>query len=547
MSLPKVKKKLIKKKLKLQDHPNSDKKFIIIQIDGLSYSHLKKVLEKKRMPYMKEILKTNKITHFDPGFPTHTYSVQAQMFYGNNTIIPNFVFFDKKTRKKLSMGSPHSCEIIQKRLDTQRGLLKGGTSINSGFTGGAARSITTLSKLSSRYSKIRTVGGILYIGMLMPWRLFSALFFASWEVCSELIDSFFDVFKYIFKGKSINSPFLYPYFPLWRAFLNTAAREVSTQGALLEIDRNSPRIFINYTGFDTICHYRGPEAKSSYTVLREIDFDIKKVYKKAKEKNYDVYVMSDHGQLPSIPFEKNFYESFGEFIDRCIDQKGPKKKATDYKENHSMYFFYKLKYTYKHFSLPLRILSKAFLFGFSLFFPATKETKNPVVNKDVVVLPSSSLTNIYFNQKKTKMERSDIEALYPDLLLHIIHHPGVGFVIVSEKEKVHVMSAEGSITISKDESVVKVGEDFLQVYGDEKNLVKQILHYMTIDYCGDVVVNGKFDGKNIVAFDNYQFGAHNGMGGEQHDAFFVSKEKIDLPSGIDATVLFDYLSEKYGL
>ena len=66
---------------------------------------------------------------------------------------------------------------------------------------------------------------------------------------------------------------------------------------------------------------------------------------------------------------------------------------------------------------------------------------------------------------------------------------------------------------------------------------------MKMKYAGDIVVNGAFDGKTIIAFGSYHYGAHNGIGGEQHDAFFVSKEKYDFSKEINARVLHDLFKQ----
>ena len=54
--------------------------------------------------------------------------------------------------------------------------------------------------------------------------------------------------------------------------------------------RKSPKICVNFHGFDWISHYRGANKKSSFLALKEIDKKLEWLYKSAKKEGYDFYV-----------------------------------------------------------------------------------------------------------------------------------------------------------------------------------------------------------------------------------------------------------------
>ena len=86
--------RVLKKKLNLKDIPDSSNKFLIIQIDALSYTLLKKHKE-KYMPFLNKYLKSNNLEKYSSGYPSNTSFTQAGILYGENFNIPSFRFLDK--------------------------------------------------------------------------------------------------------------------------------------------------------------------------------------------------------------------------------------------------------------------------------------------------------------------------------------------------------------------------------------------------------------------------------------------------------------------
>ena len=92
-----------------------------------------------------------------------------------------------------------------------------------------------------------------------------------------------------------------------RLFVAVVAREMSTHGAILDILRGVPVIYLDYLGYDEYAHRRGPDSELALYNLHGIDEAIGKIVRAARavpEYGYDLYVFSDHGQVATTPFER---------------------------------------------------------------------------------------------------------------------------------------------------------------------------------------------------------------------------------------------------
>ena len=85
------------------------------------------------------------LSRVDCGVPPTTPACQAGILQGNNTNIPAFRWLDKKTGKLLAGGG--AAADSRAAAFGWQWLLRGGTSIGNMFSGDAAKSILTFSKI----------------------------------------------------------------------------------------------------------------------------------------------------------------------------------------------------------------------------------------------------------------------------------------------------------------------------------------------------------------------------------------------------------------
>jgi len=515
---------------------NYKKKFLIIEIDGLSYSTLKKAMKNKDMPFMKQLRKRKyKLQPFYCGLPANTFSTQTGIFYGKNDSIPGFKFVDKKEQRRFSfLQLRHAKHLEEKYYKNSFGILRNGSSITTTFSGNATNTILTLSKIldSTGPTHLSFYRYLTYY-TLNPFFVSRILYYSTKEFLIELKENVYDIMKRITKGKRINHLFSYPLFPFKRIFGNSIFKELSVFGSMLDMQRNVPYIYLSLIGYDELAHFRGPFSHSARSQLLELDRAIKRIHKYSK--GYDVYIISDHGMTPAIPFDRAFHYSLEEFIEDCIE----KNVKSDFSNQNPRLDLLNLKlkrlkrYLYK----PINLIIKV-----ALSYPKRKSAPSKIEKNSIILEISSNLAHLYFTHSNKQLNISNINKKYPYLLDNLIQHPGIGIVIGKQNNKIYVNNKFGKVTISN--KIQFEGKRFLQDYGDEKVLIKQIKDFMKIKNIGDLVIIGDYDGKQMVSFNPAHLGTHTAFGGEQGQAFFMSKQDLDLSKVTNARELFT-IFERY--
>src|SRR4029077_11504513 len=102
-----------------------------------------------------------------------------------------------------------------------------------------------------------------------------------------------------------------------RLIVSVVMREVATAGAIVDVLRGVPLIYLDYLGYDEYAHRRGPDSPMTLYNLRGIDHAIARVVRATQavaEYGYDVFVFSDHGQSKTIPFEQTMKRDLHHFV-----------------------------------------------------------------------------------------------------------------------------------------------------------------------------------------------------------------------------------------
>ena len=102
---------------------------VMLEIDGLSYHHMKKALAEGYLPTLQKMMDEEGygLAHVDCGLPSQTSACQAGIMFGDNYDIPAFRWFDKDEDKLFQSGQ--DAEVLNARYAHGKGLLRGGTSI----------------------------------------------------------------------------------------------------------------------------------------------------------------------------------------------------------------------------------------------------------------------------------------------------------------------------------------------------------------------------------------------------------------------------------
>ena len=117
---------------------------VMVEVDGLSYHHLRRALDEGRLPTLQRMIEEEGyvLSQVDCGIPSQTSACQAGIMFGDNDDIPAFRWYDKD-EQKLYVSSKDA-PAINARYADGHGLMRHGSSIGNMLNGDAQTSLLTL-------------------------------------------------------------------------------------------------------------------------------------------------------------------------------------------------------------------------------------------------------------------------------------------------------------------------------------------------------------------------------------------------------------------
>ncbi|MBU2561797.1 MAG: alkaline phosphatase family protein [Nanoarchaeota archaeon] len=533
----------VMRRLDLKKAKPSKRKFIIIQIDSLPYSILERFLHRGSCKFINRLIKKEgyHLQRFNCGLPSGTPSVQSGIMYGDNSMIPGFRFVDKKKKQQFSFGNPNHAKYIESTFFAgKKGILEGGASYANHFSGGAQRSIFTMSTItkSKNFRRIRESSLWLFL-FLHPASLWRVLYYSVAELLIESVEIMTHPFlRLLGKRKAIFGFRL----PFRRLLMNVILAEIITLGAVIDIKRKVPRIYLNYMSYDDIAHLRGPHSTSAFFMVRALDRRIKRIVRKTKDDDYDIFIISDHGQVDSVPFRAVNGMTLAEFIEKCahVESFG----LTSANEGRLSLIGVLMKKTLgflNYVSAPLRWAGSSFARGMLKVIKPQQYRFVWDEDERIFVADSCSLAHVYFSISNERMDLHQVNRKYPLLIEKLLRNRSIGMVMAQQGDRIMLMHGRGMVIIGKD-FVRKQGRDFLQEYGDEETLISQLRDFNSLKFVGDLVLFGSYKDGVAVSFTEH-VGSHGGIGGDMMYPFFISKKKYNLSKVTNARELHRIFKE----
>ncbi|MHB1660531.1 MAG: alkaline phosphatase family protein [bacterium] len=555
--------------------PIEKKGFIILQIDGLSYEALEKALSLHLMPNLKKIIKSGGFSFekYFTGVPSDTPFFQAGLLYGDNDNIPGFRWVERETGQEIIFKNPESAGQVEELLAKKNpGLLKGGSSYVNLFSGGASRSTFTLSTFSIRYlfkKKVRNFD----IFIVFAFHIFTFLktfFYVFFEVLFEIGERVVDIVK----KREVRPE---GFFPFARAMSNVIFKEIETFGAIMDISRGVPSIYLDYIGYDELSHHRGPYSFSALRTLKAIDRKIYNIYKEISksERKYDFFIISDHGHTPSVPFSKvNGNKMLKSVIEDYINN--PDFIIYEFDTGYNEAFKRLLLYTGDFFKKGTcsKIFNKISGRIESSRGYIRDEKLSWENDKIIYIMDSGPMANVYFSGEPSRMSVSKVEKKFKGLIEMLSGRKGIGFiagiddngeaVVYGRHDKkfhrysyflneyeldVGLNSMHGPFQERSGTNICPTIKYILNNY--KNNEEKDIAFSSAERFCrfknsGDLILFGEYNGKNIINFEN-QMGAHGGIGGEQNNPFAVWNKNISFDFGAvnNSCKIYEFLYNNY--
>jgi endonuclease/exonuclease/phosphatase family metal-dependent hydrolase len=276
---------------------------ILIQIDGLSRTQIERAIRNGRMPFVSQLLQEgHQLLSFYSGLPSTTPAVQGELFYGVRTVVPAFSFRDHATHQIVSMLSSASASHVEEQLreSGDEPLLQGGSVYCDMYRGGAEKASfcsstpgvdTTLRRANPwTVSLAFLLHGVIVLRMIALFGI---------EVVLAIIDLARGLIE---RKKLIKELTFIPY----RLLVCILLRELVTAGIILDVALGFPVVHCNFLGYDEQSHRRGPSSAFAHWTLKGIDDCLKRIWRFAQstaQRDYDIWIYSDHGQEAAQPYE----------------------------------------------------------------------------------------------------------------------------------------------------------------------------------------------------------------------------------------------------
>lgn len=504
--------------------------FVAIQLDALAHEDLERALRRGYVPNLKRLLERDgwELRRFPAGLPSATPAAQAAIFFGTKERIPAFRFYEKAQRRVVIGSQPASMQFIRDRLP-EEGVLRDGSSYANLYDGGAARAVFTLSG-RHRQPLFQKMGGgrLLLLLLLHPVRLVRMLLASVWEYLLEERERLLSQLR----GRYT---YYWWYLPLFHIGTNVVLRELQTLAVLLDIYTAAPAIYTTYNAYDEFAHHFGPGSARALKNLRALDRrigEILRMLRRLPGRPYDLYILSDHGQTPAVPYRIRYGETLGDTAVaaaqhgvRVLAESGTYAPATD-----ALNFLVReLEEVAATSIAPTRRLGLRlgrWLRRHYQLLPLVAETVRIAENDELVVTYSSSLAHLYWTRPDRPLFYEEIRADPRRCALYyfLVAHRGIGMVVTRLGDGAHIENPRGRALVSPDgELGILAGEDPLDGYASGRIERRALARLAQTPNAGDLVLIGAYDAELdvCVCFDD-QVGAHGGLGGRQFWPFLLT-------------------------
>jgi uncharacterized membrane protein YvlD (DUF360 family) len=494
---------------------------LMIQLDGLSFSSLQRALERGRMPMVTGLLArvSHRLYRWHCGLPSNTPAVQAGLFYGSRVEAPGYRWYDRAARKLRVASHPPDLRQLEDRAAAAGGepLLAGGSCINSFMSGGAAKRLLTLSAQQQPPSE-RRQGELADFNLfwLSPYAYTKALLAAFWDLGTAV---FWGLLGRLRKrrvrlGVSLRRL-------ATRAVANAFLRETAYFWIKQDLVRGAPVIYTNFVGYDEVAHYSGPDTYEAQITLAAVDRKLRRLERMIRGGmpiTYDLMLLSDHGQTPSIPFRHRFGRSLEEMLAELAGGISTPTEVPPLETMHVTTLLEELRESHAGELARVAARSRRTLERLS---GAGKESREPGDKApELMVCVSGCLAHVYASGSDWPLNLEGIRLRYPGFLERLVSHPGIGFV-VARREGGGAVVLGGHGLRDLDTGEIRGEVDPLAPYPDPDRWAAELRRLVSYQSSGDLVLNGRLlPGGEVVVFED-QLSSHGGLGGPQTEPFVI--------------------------
>src|ERR687895_620259 len=264
------------------------RRFLIVQIDGLSRAVLDKALAGGRMPFVRQLLRRrgHRLEPMSVGLPTSTPAFQMATMYGvRPPDIPGFHYYSRERQSDIHFPRKgHAAWVEEKLAGGRRGILHGGSAYGCVFTGGADNSFFTFARLTQPSGR----------GVLAALSPFVVL---AWVCAASSVRTLIELLKIV---PHLAKPGKRQQSRRWfviKVGISVWIRGFFTMATCRDLYAGVPAVYVNYVDYDEAAHAFGPSSRAALVTLSRVDRALRqlwRVVRRVPEHQYDVYILADH-------------------------------------------------------------------------------------------------------------------------------------------------------------------------------------------------------------------------------------------------------------
>lgn len=520
---------------------------VMLEIDGLSYHHMRRALDKGWMPTLKR-LQTEEgyvLSRFDCGLPSQTSACQAGILFGENFDIPAFRWYDKRAAKLIV--SSHDAPLINARYAFGKGLLRDGASVNNMMNGDARVSIFTLADLltGSAEQQQRRAQDI-YLVALNPYFFLRTLILYFADAAREVGEGILQQLRR--EAPRLNR--LEHFYPFVRAATTVVMRDMAAALVILDIVRGAPALYTTWPGYDEVAHHSGPWTRDAFRTLRQYDQVIRRIHDAIERKAprpYELVILSDHGQSYGWTFKQRYGKSLHELIDELAPRDTTVAQSSGGDDgiisvNAMAMELNNLQARQMGGRLGRRVIHNAQR-ATRRGLRANESAAAPLpADSQIVVCGSGNLAQVYFTAEVERLGFERLNELYPGMVDALVQHEGIGIVMAYDQNGAPIVFGKHGARHLQTDTVV--GVDPLTPYGDADLRARQLKRLAEFPNNGDLTIISALYPDGTVAAMEELVGNHGGIGGEQTDAFLFHPPTYDVPPTSNSADVFAILNAR---
>ena len=472
---------------------------LVVQADGVPFPVLRWAVQAGAVPTVRRWLASGSYSlhEWTPQMPCTTPASQLGILHGTVDGVPAFRWYDRELGRLLVANRPADARVIEDRATDGRGLLADdGVSISNLFTGDAARSVLTMSRVEVKRGSRQT-------RLAVAWFIASPSGFARSfsRTIAEIVKERWQARKQVIRNLEPRTHRGWT-FAMLRAVTNALLRDLNTALVAEEMRRGTKVIYVDYVDYDEIAHHAGLSRPESLAALDGVDKVLGALETLAAlaPRKYHIVVLSDHGQSQGRSFHDRYGQTLGDLcndlmdqpvlvVDKAVEGWGRAGAlADDVSGSGGMG----------------RIASRA---GTRL----EHEQDHPEAGQDAVVLGSGNLGLLYL-PGRTRLTLEVLDERWPRLVPGLAGHPGVSFVAgLDAAGEPWAIGKDGRRNLRTGEVQ---GRDPLAAFPPHAPRV--LLRAVLMPESPDLYVNSLLDPTtlDVAAFEDL-VGAHGGLGGWQ--------------------------------